>query len=176
LASQAAVQRASGPVEIARENQVKQVIVLAFQFNNLRLPFVIYLAAPFALAGMGYGLALAGMPFSATVIIRVMIVLAANVTDGVLLIQTAEDLRAQGMPLHEATRTAAIQRMRPRLMTTLPIILGFVPLAFAFQSGGELLRPMATAVIGGLSIEVLAALFLVPVLYTWLARKEGAQT
>jgi len=229
----ATVQRASGPVEIARENQVKQVIVradssadvslsaaeavlrsvvagihwpdgytysiggkaqqmaemksvvwqlllyalffsfiiLAFQFNNLRLPCVIYLAAPFALAGMGYGLALAGMPFSATVIIGVMIILAANVNDGVLLIQTAENLRAEGMSLQEAARTAAIQRMRPRLMTTLPIILGFVPLAFAFQSGGELLRPMAAAVIGGLSIEVLAALFLVPVLYTWLAKK-----
>ncbi|MBF0244394.1 MAG: efflux RND transporter permease subunit [Planctomycetes bacterium] len=234
----AAVQRASGPVEIARENQVKQVIVradssgdytlsaaeavirsviaemnwpdgytysiggkaqqmaemksvvqqlllyalffsfivLAFQFNDLRLPFVIYLAAPFTLAGMGYGLVLAGMPFSATVIIGILIILAANVNDGVLLIQAAEELRGQGMPLLDATRNAAIQRMRPRLMTTLPIIIVFVPLAFAFQRGGELLRPMAAAVIGGLSLEVLAALFLVPVLYIWLAKKSAGQS
>lgn len=146
-------------------------IVLAVQFNDLRLPLVIYLAAPFALAGIGFGLFISGLPFSATVIIGVMIVLAANVNDGVLLIATAEQLRKHGNSIHEATRAAALQRMRPRLMTTLPIILGFVPLAFALQPGGELLRPMAAAAIGGLTLEVLAALFLVPILYTLLARK-----
>jgi multidrug efflux pump subunit AcrB len=62
--------------------------------------------------------------------------------------------------------------MRPRLMTTLPIILGFMPLAFALESGGELLRPMAAAAIGGLTVEVLAALFLVPVLYSWIAPRD----
>ena len=56
-------------------------------------------------------------------------------------------------------------------MTTLPVILGFVPLAFALESGGELLRPMAAAAIGGLILEVLVALFLVPVFYTFMAEK-----
>ena len=229
----AEVERARGPVEITRENQVKQVIVradvasgatlgsaeaavrttladydwpdgytyalggkaqqmaemkqvvrqlllfavffsfvvLAVQFNDLRLPLVIYLAAPFALAGVGFGLFVSGLPFSATVIIGVMIVLAANVNDGVLLVGTAERLRAAGCSLADATRRAALQRMRPRLMTTLPIILGFVPLAFALQPGGELLRPMAAAAIGGLTLEVLVALFLVPILYSSLAGK-----
>ncbi|MFN2288155.1 MAG: efflux RND transporter permease subunit, partial [Chromatocurvus sp.] len=230
------IERAKGPVEITRENQVKQVIVradvasgatlgsaegavrqsleiydwpdgytyalggkaqqmadmqnvvkqlllfavffsfivLAVQFNDLRLPLVIYLAAPFALAGIGFGLFISGLPFSATVIIGVMIVLAANVNDGVLLIGAAERLRERGYSIHDATRRAALQRMRPRLMTTLPIILGFVPLAFALQPGGELLRPMAAAAIGGLTLEVLAALFLVPILYTLLARKQSS--
>lgn len=147
-------------------------IVLAFQFNSLRLPFIVYAAAPFALAGIGYGLFLSGQPFSATVIIGILIILAANVNDGVLLIETANQLRTEGRSLIEATREAAIQRMRPRLMTTLPIILGFIPLAFALESGGELLRPMAAAAIGGLSIEVLAALFLVPVLFSWIAPRD----
>lgn len=147
-------------------------IVLAFQFNSLRLPLIVYSAAPFAIAGIGYGLFLSGQPFSATVIIGILVILAANVNDGVLLIETANQLRSEGRDRMTATREAAIQRMRPRLMTTLPIILGFVPLAFALERGGELLRPMAAAAIGGLTIEVLAALFLVPVLYSWIAPRD----
>lgn len=151
-------------------------IVLAVQFNNLRLPLIVYMAAPFALAGVGYGLFLTGLPFSSTVIIGVMIILAANVNDGVLLIESAEGFRRAGSSRIDAARAAAIQRLRPRLMTTLPIILGFIPLAFALEPGGELLRPMAAAAIGGLTLEVLAALFLVPVFYTWLAARGADGT
>lgn len=145
-------------------------IVLAVQFNSLRLPLVILVAAPFCLAGMGYGLWLAGQPFGATVIIAAMIVLAANVIDGVLLIQTAERLRAQGMALIEATVEAGLSRLRPRLMTVLPAALGLAPLAFALEEGGELLRPMAAAAIGGLLFNIAVALLLVPTFYLSLAR------
>ncbi|EDY82913.1 RND transporter, HAE1/HME family, permease protein [Verrucomicrobiia bacterium DG1235] len=141
-------------------------LVLAVQFNSLRFPFLVLLAMPFCLAGMGYGLWIAGQPFGATVIIGIMVVLAANANDAVLLIDTAEGLRKNGLAVKAATREAAILRMRPRLMTTLPVILGFVPLAFALESGGELLRPMAAGAIGGLAIEILVALYLVPALYT----------
>ena len=144
-------------------------IVLAVQFNSLRLPLVILFAAPFCLTGIGYGLFLTGQPFGATVIIAAMIVLAANVIDGVLLIQTAERQKQQGVELLNATFEAGLSRLRPRLMTVLPAVLGFTPLAFAFEEGGELLRPMAAAAIGGLLLNVFVALFLVPVLYTFMA-------
>lgn len=231
----ASVQAATGPVEIVRQNQVKQVIVradpqdsslsiareatiavldgidwpagytwtiggkakqmaemqavvkqilglglffsfivLAVQFNSLRLPLVVLLGAPFCLTGMGYGLWLAGQPFGATVIIAAMVVLAANVIDGVLLIETAERLRNGGASLLDATRRAALSRLRPRLMTVLPATLGFAPLAFALEEGGELLRPMAAAAIGGLLMKVLVALLLVPVFYTWLTPRRAA--
>lgn len=146
-------------------------IVLAVQFNSLRLPLVILFAAPFCLTGIGYGLFLTGQPFGATVIIAAMIVLAANVIDGVLLIQTAERQKQQGVALLNATFEAGLSRLRPRLMTVLPAVLGFTPLAFAFEEGGELLRPMAAAAIGGLLLNVFVALFLVPVLYTFMASK-----
>ncbi len=149
-------------------------IVLAAQFNSLRLPLVILIAAPFCLTGMGYGLWIAGQPFGATVIIAAMIVLAANVIDGVLLIETAEHQRADGKPLFEATLGAGLSRLRPRLMTVLPAVLGFAPLAFALEEGGELLRPMAAAAIGGLLLNVFVALFLVPVLYTWMAGRSSS--
>ena len=149
-------------------------IVLAAQFNSLRLPLVILIAAPFCLTGMGYGLWIAGQPFGATVIIAAMIVLAANVIDGVLLIETAEHQRAEGKPLIEATLGAGLSRLRPRLMTVLPAVLGFAPLAFALEEGGELLRPMAAAAIGGLLFNVFVALFLVPVVYTWMAGRSAS--
>ncbi|MCK7582216.1 MAG: efflux RND transporter permease subunit [Chromatiales bacterium] len=103
---------------------------------------------------------------------RSMVVLAANVNDGVLLIETAERLRAEGMERIEATQRAAELRLRPRLMITLPVSLGFVLLAFALEPGGELLRPLAVAAIGGLLAAVLVALYLVPVLYTLVARRD----
>ena len=147
-------------------------IVLAVQFNSMRLPLVILFAAPFCLTGLGYGLWLGGQPFGATVIIAAMIVLAANVIDGVLLIETAEHQRKEGVPLFEATLHAGLSRLRPRLMTVLPAVLGFTPLAFALEEGGELLRPMAAAAIGGLLLNVFVALFLVPVLYTFVASRK----
>ena len=148
-------------------------IVLAAQFNSLRLPLVILIAAPFCLTGLGYGLWMAGQPFGATVIIAAMIVLAANVIDGVLLIETAEHQRAAGKSLFDATLGAGMSRLRPRLMTVLPAVFGFAPLAFALEEGGELLRPMAAAAIGGLLLNVFVALFLVPVLYTWLTPRNA---
>lgn len=147
-------------------------IVLAVQFNSLRLPLVVLLAAPFCLAGIGYALLLGGQPFGVTVVIALLVVLAANVNDAVLLIETAEHHRTSGHPLREAVHSAALLRLRPRLMTTLPIILGFLPLALAFDAGTELLRPMATAAIGGLLTEVFVALLLVPVLYTWISPQQ----
>jgi hydrophobic/amphiphilic exporter-1 (mainly G- bacteria), HAE1 family len=150
-------------------------IVLAAQFNSLRLPLVILIAAPFCLTGMGYGLWIAGQPFGATVIIAAMIVLAANVIDGVLLIETAERRRTEGSSLYGATIAAGLSRLRPRLMIVLPAVLGFTPLAFAFEEGGELLRPMAAAAIGGLLLNAFVALLLVPVLYTWMAGRGSSR-
>jgi hydrophobic/amphiphilic exporter-1 (mainly G- bacteria), HAE1 family len=147
-------------------------IVLAVQFNSLRLPLVVLLAAPFCLAGIGYGLLLGGQPFGVTVVIALLVVLAANVNDAVLLIETAERHRASGLPLLDAVHSAALLRLRPRLMTTLPIVLGFLPLALAFEAGTELLQPMATAAIGGLLTEVFVALLLVPVFYFWISPKS----
>ncbi|MFP4166575.1 MAG: efflux RND transporter permease subunit, partial [Opitutales bacterium] len=151
-------------------------LVLAVQFNSLRLPLLVLLAMPFCLAGMGYGLFLTGSAFGATVIIGVMVVLAANVNDAVLLIETARARIEGGEAPLSAIREAAIIRMRPRLMTTIPVILGFVPLAFALESGGELLRPMAASAIGGLALEVLVALYLVPVFYSLSFKRASTET
>jgi len=146
--------------------------VLAIQFENLRLPVVIFLSLPFCLVGMIFGLTLGGQAFGVTVAIGVFIVISAGVNDGVLLLDLAEELRQKtGISPLPAVLQAAQLRLRPRVMTTLSTIAGFIPLALNIGEGGDLLQPMAIAAIGGLALEVVVALFLMPVLYLLFAPK-----
>ncbi len=146
-------------------------VVLAVQFNSLRLPLVILACVPFCLAGMVYALHLTGLPLGATVIIGVLIVVAAKVNEGVLLITYSEELRRERrLSALEAVMEAARIRFRPRLMIALAVIFGFIPLALNLEEGGEMLQPMAASAIGGLALGIFVALFLCPVLYVMFTR------
>ena len=147
-------------------------IVLAVQFNSLRLPSLILGSVPFCLAGLVFIMLATGLPLGATVIIGVLVIVAATVNDGVLLLTFANELREQeGMSATEAVLQAAKIRLRPRVMTTIAILVGFIPLALAIEEGGDMLQPMAAAAIGGLLMEMLVALYLMPCLYVMASRK-----
>ncbi len=147
-------------------------IVLAVQFNSLRLPSLILGSVPFCLAGLVFIMLVTGLPLGATVIIGVLVIVAATVNDGVLLLTFANELRErEGLSAKEAVLQAAKIRLRPRVMTTIAILVGFIPLALAIEEGGDMLQPMATAAIGGLLMEMLVALYLMPCLYV-MASKE----
>jgi HAE1 family hydrophobic/amphiphilic exporter-1 len=150
-------------------------IVLAVQFNSLRLPALILGSVPFCLAGLVFLMLAAGLPLGATVIIGVLVVVAATVNDGVLLLTFARDLeRGQGLSPFDAVLSAAKIRLRPRVMTTISTLAGFIPLALAIEQGGDMLRPMAVGAIGGLAMEIVVALFLMPCLYVLFARRHHA--
>jgi hydrophobe/amphiphile efflux-1 (HAE1) family protein len=141
-------------------------IVLAVQFNSWKLPGLILGSVPLSLAGVIFLLFLTGLSFGATVIIGILVVIAATVNDGVLLLTLAEDLRREkGLTPMEAVLESAQVRLRPRLMTTITTMAGFLPLALNLEEGGDMLQPMAVAAIGGLMMEMLVALFLMPCLY-----------
>ena len=148
-------------------------VVLAVQFNSLKLPALILGSVPFCLAGMVYTLFLTGLPVGATVIIGVLIVVAATVNEGVLLLTFAEELRQHDnlTPLQAVINAAKI-RLRPRLMIALAIIFGFIPLALNLEEGGEMLQPMAAGAIGGLALGLFVALFLMPCFYVLFQRRE----
>jgi hydrophobic/amphiphilic exporter-1 (mainly G- bacteria), HAE1 family len=118
---------------------------------------------PFCLAGTVYALFLTGLPLGATVVIGVLIVVAATVNEGVLLLTFAEDLRQRDLlsPLAAVINAAKI-RLRPRAMISFAIIFGFIPLALNLEEGGEMLQPMAAGAIGGLSLGILVPLFMMP--------------
>jgi multidrug efflux pump subunit AcrB len=151
-------------------------IVLSVQFNSWRLPGLILGGIPFSMVGVVFLFYLTGLPFGATVIIGLLVVMAATVNDGVLLFTLAGEIQQkEGKTPVVAVRDSARIRLRPRLMTTLTTMAGFFPLALNLTDGGDMLQPMAAAAIGGLSMEILVALFLMPCLYVILTKKsEGA--
>ncbi len=141
-------------------------IVLAVQFNSLKLPALILGSLPVCMSGLVFIMAITGLPIGATVVIGVLIVAAATVNDGVLLLAFARELQAQkGMSPFEAVLSAAKIRLRPRVMTTVSTLAGLFPLALSLEEGGDMLKPMAVAAIGGLLMEMPVALFLMPCLY-----------
>ena len=141
-------------------------IVLAVQFNSLKLPALILGSVPFCLAGSAGLLFATGKPLGATVIIGVLVVLAAVVNAGVLLFTYARVLQTGGgLTVRDAILKSAQLRLRPIVMVTSAILIGLVPLALALETGGDMLQPMAIAAIGGLLMENFVALYLMPVLY-----------
>jgi HAE1 family hydrophobic/amphiphilic exporter-1 len=126
-------------------------VVLAVQFNSLRMPALILGSVPFCLAGLIYMLTFTSLPIGATVIVGALVVVAATANEGVLLMTFAEDLRTgSGMKPDEAIVNAAKIRFRPRMMTTMAILMGLLPLALNLEEGGDMLQPMAAGAIGGL--------------------------
>ncbi len=150
-------------------------VVLAVQFDSLKLPSLILAGAPFCLAGAIMLMWLLGLPLGATVIIGVLLVVAAIVNDGVLILTFARQLQANdNRSPADAVMEAARLRFRPIAMTTLPLLVGFLPLALNLEAGGDMLQPMAAAAIGGLAFEVFVALLLLPVLYVLTTSRTPA--
>jgi multidrug efflux pump subunit AcrB len=149
-------------------------IVLTVQFNSLKLPGLILGSVPVCLAGVVFLMYLTRLPLGATVIIGVLVVVAATVNDGVLLLTYANDLqKQQGLTSHLSVVNAAKIRLRPRVMTTVTTMIGFLPLALNLEEGGDMLQPMAVAAIGGLGMEMLVALILMPCIYVIAEGKKS---
>jgi multidrug efflux pump subunit AcrB len=149
-------------------------IVLTVQFNSLKLPGLILGTVPVCLSGVVFLMYITGLPLGATVIIGVLVVVAATVNDGVLLLTYANDLQKQhGLTSHLSVVHAAKIRLRPRVMTTVTTMIGFLPLALNLEEGGDMLQPMAVAAIGGLAMEMPVALFLMPCMYVFAAGHQS---
>jgi hydrophobe/amphiphile efflux-1 (HAE1) family protein len=141
-------------------------VVLAVQYESLINPFVILLAIPLSLVGVGLGLWLTGTPLSAPVLLGVILLAGIVVNNAILLVEYVEqNRRERGMPMLEAVVDAGAVRLRPILMTTLTTMFGMMPLALGLGEGSELMRPLAIAMVGGLSLSMLLTLVVVPCAY-----------
>ncbi|MDW8479432.1 MAG: efflux RND transporter permease subunit [Xanthomonadales bacterium] len=148
-------------------------LVMAAQFESLLHPFVILLTVPLALIGVVLSLALVGLPLSAMAMIGLILLAGIVVNNAIVLIDRINQLRIEGSARRAAILRAAEERLRPILMTTLTTVLGFLPMALAGGEGAELRRPLAVAVVGGLSVATLLTLFVIPALYELLDRKSA---
>ncbi len=146
-------------------------VVLAVQYESLVNPFVIILAIPLSLIGVGLLLWLSGTTLSAPVLLGVILLAGIVVNNAILLVEyTERGRRERGLSREEAVVEAGAVRLRPIVMTTLTTLFGMLPLALGLGQGSELMRPLAIAVVGGLSVSTFLTLFVVPSAYLILNR------
>jgi hydrophobic/amphiphilic exporter-1 (mainly G- bacteria), HAE1 family len=152
------------------------LLLLVAQFRSLIEPVNMVFSLSLMLTGILGGLLLAGQTFSTVSILAVVILTGMMMTVAVLMIDLVLRLRREGMGRDEAILTAGPVRLRPIVMTSFISIVALVPVAFFPRTGIDAYAPLATVVIGGLSIGTVLALFVVPVLHTYtddLARMLG---
>jgi len=143
--------------------------VMLATFRSYRLPLVILTAIPLALIGVALGLFLTGTPFNVSSFMGLLLLVGVVVKNGILLIDVANRRRAEGASVEEALVDAGKTRLRPIVMTTLAAIGGLIPLAIGLGQGAEMEKPLAIAVIGGLSTATIFTLVVIPVLYSAFA-------
>ncbi len=144
-----------------------------WQFGSVRKTAIIMASIPFVLIGASVGLKITGQPFSFTATLGLLALAGIIVNNAVLLLERIQEERQPGVPLKEAVASAASVRLRPIVMTKLTCIMGLLPL---YLFAGELWRPMAAAMIGGLALGTLITLVLIPALYALLFRELQAPT
>lgn len=143
-------------------------MVMAAQFESLLYPFIIMFTIPLAFGGGALGLFLTRRALGVTSLIGVIILSGIVVNNGIVLIDYINTLRKSGKDRYEAIVIAGPVRLRPILMTTLTTILGLIPLTLGIGEGAELIAPIGSVVIGGLSLATILTLVVVPVMYTLL--------
>jgi len=141
-------------------------MIMASQFKSLLDPFIIMFSVPMGLIGVIWMLFLTNTTLSIESFMGVIMMIGIVVSNGILLVDYTNRLRADGMELHEAVIKAGRTRLRPILMTSLATILGLIPMAIGIGTGSETNMPLARAVIGGLLVSTFLTLLLIPTLYT----------
>ncbi len=143
-------------------------MILASQFKSFLQPLALMTSLPLTLIGVVLALLFFGSALSMFSIIGVVMLMGLVTKNAILLVDFAIRLREDGMERSQALLTAAKVRLRPILMTTLAMIFGMVPLAFALTEGSEQRAPMGQAVIGGVITSSLLTLVVVPVAYCYM--------
>jgi HAE1 family hydrophobic/amphiphilic exporter-1 len=141
-------------------------MILAAQFDSFVQPLTIMLSLPFSLVGAFGALYATGETLNIFSMIGVIMLMGLVTKNAILLVDFANQLRADGSELRVALIDAGIARLRPILMTTAAMVFGMLPVAMALSEGGEVRAPMAICVIGGLLTSMLLTLVVVPVAYS----------
>jgi multidrug efflux pump subunit AcrB len=148
-------------------------MIMASQFKSLRLPFVMLFTIPVSLLGIVLALLAAGQGFSVTALMGVLMVIGIAVSNGILLVDDANRRLGEGVDKIEAVIAAARTRFIPIAMTSLATVIGLIPTALGLEASTESNRPLALAVVGGLTSSTFLSLFLIPVMFLLLAKRPA---
>jgi hydrophobic/amphiphilic exporter-1 (mainly G- bacteria), HAE1 family len=144
-------------------------VLMVILYGSFLTPFVIMFSVPLALVGALYGLALTHQTLNLFSLIGIIMLFGLVAKNGILLVDYANTQRHRGLRVLEAMRTAAGIRLRPIVMTTASMVFGMLPLSLGLAEGAEFRQSMGTVLIGGLLSSLILTLFLVPVVYAWVA-------
>jgi multidrug efflux pump len=147
-------------------------LVLAAQFESFRDPLIIMLTVPLSMAGALGALYLFGGTLNVYSQIGLITLVGLITKHGILIVEFANQLRDAGEQLFDAVIQASVLRLRPILMTTGAMVLGAVPLALATGAGAESRQQIGWVIVGGLLLGTVFTLFVVPTVYTVLARRR----
>ena len=151
------------------------LLLLTANFQSLKLALVVLSTAPAVLAGSVLMLLVTGTTLNLESFMGTIMAIGVAVANAILLVSFAELNRLKGVPAVEAARSAAAERLRPVLMTSLAMIAGMIPMALAIGQGSEETAPLGRAVIGGLSAATLATLFLLPIVFGLAQRNTSTE-
>ena len=181
----------SGQVKILEETTTNMILaislasifmymVLAAQFESFVHPFIIMFTLPLALPFALLSLIATGRSLNLFSALGVLLLLGIVSKNGILQIDYMNQLRAKGIPLHDAIVTAARVRLRPILMTTFSIVAGLIPTALGVGAGASQRSAIAVTIIGGQTLCLLLTLLVVPVGYSlvegtreWIQSRKG---
>ena len=147
-------------------------LVLAAQFESFVDPLVILFSVPLSMVGALLALQLSGGTLNVFSQIGLITLVGLITKHGILIVEFANQLRAEGMEVLEAVKQSATLRLRPILMTTGAMVLGAIPLALATGAGAESRKQIGWVIVGGMSLGTLLTIFVVPTMYTFFARKS----
>jgi multidrug efflux pump len=147
-------------------------LVLAAQFESFIDPIIIMFTVPLALAGALISLWYFDQTLNIFSQIGIIVLLGLVTKNGILIVEFANQKRAQGLPKMQAVKEAAVSRLRPIMMTSMATILGALPIALALGAGAKSRTSMGMVIIGGLLFSGFLTLYVIPVVYQFLSRNK----
>ncbi len=147
-------------------------LIMVAQFQSLRSPFIVMFTIPLAFTGAFLALMIWGLEISVIAMIGLVMLVGIIVNNGIVLVDCINQLREEGMERREAIIVASKTRLRPIFMTALTTILALVPIALGIGFGSSLIQPVAVCCIGGLTYATIMTLFVIPVMYELLSKKN----
>jgi cobalt-zinc-cadmium resistance protein CzcA len=140
-------------------------VLLYFALKSFSQTIMIYMAIPLSAIGGIFSLWARDMPFSISAGVGFIVLFGVAVLNGLVLITSMNDLKAEGLGLKERIIKGTKERIRPIFLTASTDILGFLPMAISLSAGAEVQRPLATVVIGGMLSASILTLIVIPILY-----------
>ena len=150
-------------------------LILAAQFESFKDPLIIMLTVPLAIAGALIFMSINGITMNLFSQIGIIMLIGLVAKNGILIVEFANQKQESGESKMDAIRSAALQRLRPILMTSVSTILGLLPLLYASGEGANQRIAMGTAVVGGMLLSTILTMYIVPAIYSYISTERSKE-